>query len=89
MTTETNVPSKVFTISLEFELGPHKTSKTRLRSAYSAAVAAAADAVEDVLLDESVANIHATMTYDYRFLISEEEVTNSGEPHELVTETEE
>lgn len=61
-------PRKVFTVTLAFELGPRKTSKARLKSAYAAAVACATSAVQDELLSgDHLAHVHAEMTYSYLF----------------------
>lgn len=80
-------PHKVFTVTLEFELGPRKTSKSRLKSAYAAAVACATQAVQDELLgDDHLTHVHAAMTYSYLFDEHSDEI-ESMEDGTLVVET--
>lgn len=62
-------PRKVFTISLEIELGAHKTSKARLQAAYERAVTCSLDAIQSELLPDSVESVTHYMTYDYRHMI--------------------
>lgn len=77
-------PIKVFTVVLEFELGPRKTSKTRLQSAYAAAVTCATQAVQDELLgDDHLSHVHAEMRYSYLFDEHSDEI--SAEPDGSLT----
>jgi len=68
-------PDKVFTIVLNFELGQHKTSRSRLRAAYDEAVQSAVEAVEAELLPGSIVEAKSTMAYDYRFMARTESLT--------------
>lgn len=79
--TQSNQPRKVFSIALEFHLGSNKTSKTRLRAAYDAAIEAAVLAVQAELLEDSIETATSNMAYDYRYLARSEEV-----PVELIDE---
>jgi hypothetical protein len=75
-------PQKVFTLALTFELGSHKTSKTRLQAAYNSAVRAAIEAVQNELLTGSIVQATPTMAYDYRW-ITQSETLGLAEMNEL------
>jgi hypothetical protein len=76
-------PQKVFTLALTFELGSHKTSRTRLRAAYNAGVRAAMEAVQNELLTDSIVQASSTMAYDYRW-IARSETLDADAMNELI-----
>jgi hypothetical protein len=76
-------PQKVFTLALTFELGSHKTSRTRLRAAYNAGVRAAMEAVQNELLTDSIVQASSTMAYDYRW-IARSETLGALEMNDLI-----
>jgi hypothetical protein len=65
------------TISLEFDLGDRKIYSARIKSGYDAAVSAATKAVQQELLEGSVATVRTRMSYEYRWAeITEERVSD-------------
>jgi|GEM_PF-2739244 len=58
---------KVLEIKIDLVMTDRKVYSARIKAAYEKAVAAAIEAAQEELLEDSISSVHASMTWGYRW----------------------